>query len=197
MDSPQAKRSGPLRGRGRTGPGHRSDRRANGKPPVGYRSPSWDHSTNTVELLVAHGFSYDSSLMGHDHRPYRARVGDQTPLLEPAIFGRPTELIEIPVSWSLDDYTHYEWSVLSGGQLAAGLKNWRDVLENWCTDFDYMADTESWGVLVYTFHPFVSGRGHRMVAMEHLIRHLKDNGAELVTMGEAAQEAVGHVDLIC
>jgi len=170
-------------------------KRLTGTAPAGYRSPSWDHSDHTIELLLRHGFRYDSSLMGHDHHPYRARTGDRTPLLEPAVLGEPTDLIEIPVSWSLDDYTHFEWSVTSGGQLAPGLKSWRDVLDNWSADFDYMKRTEGWGVLVYTFHPFVSGRGHRMIAMEQLIRHLRAEGALFVTMDEAATEARDHLDL--
>ena len=39
--------------------------RLTGRKAVGYRSPSWDLSPNTIDLLLAHGFQYDSSLMGH------------------------------------------------------------------------------------------------------------------------------------
>ena len=46
-----------------------SIRSITGKPPVGYRSPSWDLSPHTLSLLMEHGFEYDSSLMGHDYRP--------------------------------------------------------------------------------------------------------------------------------
>ena len=44
--------------------------RATGRHARGYRSPSWDLSEQTVELLLAEGFLYDSSMMGHDHSPY-------------------------------------------------------------------------------------------------------------------------------
>lgn len=50
--------------------------RLTGRKARGYRSPSWDLSEHTVDLLLAHGFHYDSSLMGSDYRPYRARRGD-------------------------------------------------------------------------------------------------------------------------
>jgi len=116
-----------------------------GKPPRGYRSPSWDLSPHTLELLMAQGFLYDSSLMGHDYQPYRPRIGDETPLLEPARFGRETSLVELPVSWSLDDYPSFEWSVTTSGALNPGLASWRAVLENWCADFDYLAETEAPG----------------------------------------------------
>lgn len=167
--------------------------RATGRTPRGYRSPSWDLSEHTLDLLLDLGFAYDSSLMGHDHLPYRPRRGDTVPLLEPATFGTPVDLIEIPVSWSLDDYPHFEWSVTSGGALNPGLMSWRAVLDNWCADFDFLARTHDWGVITYTFHPFVSGRGHRMTAMEALIRHARDGGATFATMEEVAAEAADRI----
>ena len=48
-----------------------------GRNARGYRSPSWDLSPNTIELLLKNGFVYDSSLMGADYWPYRARKGDK------------------------------------------------------------------------------------------------------------------------
>ncbi len=43
-----------------------------GRAPRGYRSPAWDLSTHTVDLLLKQGFEYDSSMMGHDYIPYQA-----------------------------------------------------------------------------------------------------------------------------
>ena len=40
-----------------------------GRKARGYRSPSWDLSESTIDLLIAHGFRYDSSLMGADYWP--------------------------------------------------------------------------------------------------------------------------------
>ena len=47
-----------------------------GRKPVGYRSPAWDLSPNTIDLLLEQGFQYDSSMMGDDYTPYFARQGD-------------------------------------------------------------------------------------------------------------------------
>src|SRR5437763_14413856 len=47
--------------------------RLTGRKARGYRSPSWDLSESTIDLLVAHDFQYDSSLMGGDYWPYRVR----------------------------------------------------------------------------------------------------------------------------
>jgi hypothetical protein len=39
-----------------------------------------------------------------------------------------------------------------------------------------MRSNLDWGVLTYTFHPFVIGRGHRMMALDRLITTLRRRG---------------------
>ena len=109
-----------------------------GKPARGYRSPSWDLSPHTVELLLKHGFLYDSSMMGHDYLPYRARNGDEVSLDEPFVFGPETELVELPISWTLDDYPHFEF-LRTANTILPGLTNANDVLSNWVDDFSLPA----------------------------------------------------------
>ncbi|MFC3725718.1 polysaccharide deacetylase family protein [Neoaquamicrobium sediminum] len=158
-----------------------------GKKPVGYRSPSFDLSPVTADLLIKHGFLYESSMMGHDHSPYRVRTGDNVQLEGPVIFGSETPLIEMPVSWNLDDFPHFEF-LRTQAQLMPGLMAANGVLQNWVDDFKYMHDTEEWGVLTYTFHPYVIGRGHRMIFLEKLICELKNMNAVFLSLEEAANE---------
>ena len=158
-----------------------------GRYARGYRSPSWDLSPFSVELLLKHGFLYDSSMMGHDYLPYRVRRGDVIELEKPAAFGEPTRLIEMPISWSLDDYPHFEY-VRTRASLLPGLQNANLVLDNWVNEFEYMKRTVDWGVLTYTFHPFVIGRGYRMMILEKLLKHLQDGGASFATMESACRE---------
>ena len=158
-----------------------------GAGPRGYRSPSWDLSAHTVDLLLDQGLTYESSMMGHDYLPYFARRGDVVEAEEATRFGTPSELIEMPVSWTLDDYPHFEF-VRTDNTILPGLMNARGVLDNWVDEFTFMAREYKWGVLTYTFHPFVIGRGHRMLLLERLIEHLRDAGAVFVTMAEAAEE---------
>lgn len=153
----------------------------------GYRSPSWDLSPHTIELLLKHGFFYESSMMGHDYLPYRARQGDVIELESPAVFGPETSLIEMPVSWTLDDYPHFEF-VRTPTSVLPGLQNAGGVLANWFDDFDYMTRIVDWGVITYTCHPFVIGRGHRMLMLERLVEMLKKRGAIFCTMEDAARE---------
>jgi len=163
-------------------------RKLTGKTARGYRSPSWDLSPHTIELLIKHGFVYDTSMMGDDYTPYFARQGDVIELEKPAILGAPTKLVELPISWSLDDYPHFEF-VRTPNAILPGLQSAPGVLQNWIDDFTYMKRiTEEWGVITYTFHPFVIGRGHRMMILERLIETVRAGGAVFVTMEQAARE---------
>lgn len=161
--------------------------RLTGRRARGYRSPSWDLSPHSVDLLLRHGFAYDSSMMGNDYMPYRVRQGDVLEMHKPAVWGGATGLIEMPVSWTLDDYPHFEY-VRTKSYLLPGLASARAVLENWLDEFTYFSRSVDWGVLTYTFHPFVIGRGHRMLALERLLQALAEGGAQFVTMEEAADE---------
>ena len=81
--------------------------------PVTYRSPYWDFSPNTIRILEENGFLYDSSMMGNDLHPYYPRP--VTPHSDHANeFGEPSKILELPVSWFLDDFPQTEY--LTGGQ---------------------------------------------------------------------------------
>ena len=84
--------------------------RAAGVRPVGYRSPAWDNSPHTIELLLETGMQYESSLMGDDFTPYWCRVGDAIDPDGPYRFGERSDLVEMPVSWVLDDFPHFEYN---------------------------------------------------------------------------------------
>lgn len=155
-----------------------------GRKARGYRSPAWDLSPHSIDLMLEQGFLYDSSLMGHDYLPYQARRPDGVEMLEPIRRGTDTPLVEMPISWSLDDFPVFEYmrypNLIQPGLMNAGL-----VLENWLADFRYLVDTHDWGILTYTFHPHVIGRGHRMTMLAGLIQGLQQAGAVFLTMEDA------------
>ena len=167
-------------------------RKVSGQHARGYRSPSWDLSPNSMDLLLKYGFLYDSSMMADDYTPYRVRQGDIVEVEKPMVFGQPTRLIEMPIAWSLDDFPHFEFLRMKTS-LMPGLMNANSVMENWINDFVYLKDNFDWGVLTYTFHPYVIGRGHRMMALEKLLRTVAEGGARFVSMEDAAREYDGRV----
>jgi len=157
-------------------------KRISGQYSRGYRSPSWDLHPDTLGLLLKHNFYYDTSMMGHDYIPYRVRQGDVVTLKERMKIGADTSLIEMPISWSQDDHPHFEMTPDRPGH-----RNATSVLENWVDDFTYMTQIDDWGIITYTCHPYVIGRGHRMMMLERLVTQLRDQGAEFMTMESAAR----------
>ncbi|MCL7749604.1 polysaccharide deacetylase family protein [Halalkalibacter alkaliphilus] len=140
--------------------------------PKGYRAPAWDFSPHTVGILQKYQISYDSSLMGHDYQPFYCRTGDNITWDKGVEFGEETDIVELPVSWSLDDYPQFEY-VRMENLLMPGLRSADSVFENWTDDVRYMLRDFENGVLVATFHPQVIGRGHRMLGLEKWLDELQ------------------------
>lgn len=156
--------------------------------PTGYRSPAWDNSPHTIELLLEYGFRYESSLMGNDFTPYWCRVGDVIQPDGPYLFGREVDLVEMPVSWILDDFPHFEY-LRVGNRVSPGLSASSNVEEIWRGEFDYMYREIPGGVLTLTMHPQVIGRGHRMLMLERLIEYLRQHDdVRFATLAEAAED---------
>lgn len=159
---------------------------AAGIRPVGYRSPSWDNSPHTIELLLEYGFRYESSLMGKDFEPYWCRVGDVIHQDGPYEFGPSVDLVELPVSWILDDFPHFEYYRVSS-RSNPGLSAPSKVEEIWRGEFDYCHRDVPSGVFTLTMHPQVIGRGHRMLMLERLIDYIAaHDGIQFTTLAAAA-----------
>jgi peptidoglycan/xylan/chitin deacetylase (PgdA/CDA1 family) len=156
---------------------------AAGVRPRGYRSPAWDMSPRSADLLVEYGFEWDSSFMGNDFEAYWLRKGDRWSTDGPYVFGEPTSLVELPVTWGLDDFPPFEF-ILGGN---TGLSQASAVEENWRGDFDWAYANVPGGLYNLTLHPQVIGRGHRMLMLERLIEHFKSHdGVAFETLGDYA-----------
>jgi peptidoglycan/xylan/chitin deacetylase (PgdA/CDA1 family) len=123
-----------------------------GRRPLGYRAPAWQLSERTIALLVRHGFDYASNMMDR-----------LTPYLHPPVEGRA--LVEVPVSWVLDDAPYF----LFTGQRS--LQPVAPVLEGWLAEFDGIV--EAGGIATFTFHPQLIGRPGRLAALRALIDHVQ------------------------
>lgn len=131
----------------------------------GYRSPSWDFSPHTLDLLAAHGFGYSSNLQ-NDIAPY---LHDTHPIAE------------VPVSWILDDAPHF-W--FANDTWEKTIRSPREVWDVWQPEIDGIAALGGHAML--TYHPMLSGRPSRLGFIERAITHLRDTGAWIGTVGEAA-----------
>lgn len=156
-----------------------------GRRPAGYRAPAGDLTAQSIELLIEHGLVYDSSLMGHDYRPYQVRSGDQLPADSAAQWGAESDLIELPWSWTNDDYPYLEF-VAFKRMIMPGLARPEDMFANWMGDVRWMVRDVTAGVLTLVLHPQVIGRGHRLLALEAFLDEVTGLGVTFNTMADIA-----------
>ncbi len=146
---------------------------ATGGTITGYRSPSWDVSPVTLDLLQKHGFLYSSQFMD-DLRPYRHA-------------GRP--LIELPIQWLIDDWPHFAWAP---GQTERPVQTTGAVETLWMEELDGIAALG--GHFILTMHPQVMGRPSRVALLDRLIRRIKARPELwITTCGEVAKRADAHL----
>jgi peptidoglycan/xylan/chitin deacetylase (PgdA/CDA1 family) len=123
-----------------------------GRRPIGYRAPAWQLSADTLALLASENFDYSSNMMDR-----------LAPYLHPPVGGR--SLVEIPVSWVLDDAPFFLFS----GQRS--MQPPGPVLQGWLTEFEGI--TAAHGVTNFTFHPQLIGRPSRLACLRELIDHVR------------------------
>jgi hypothetical protein len=142
-----------------------------GVRPVGYRAPMWEPTWATPRLLAQRGFLYDSSLMDADV-PYELAVrGAEVP-----------SIVEIPVSWALDDWEQY--CFLPGLSDGLPIESPLKVRELWMLELEAMVEVG--GCFTLTNHPFLTGRPSRAVVLEGLV-------ARAVEMGEVWVAGLGQI----
>ena len=142
-----------------------------GVRPEGYRAPMWEMNYHTPRLLAERGFTWDSSLMDSDH-PYVLAVSSEA------------SLVEVPVSWGLDDWEQYAFlpDLIGSGVIESPAK----ALEMWTLELDAMHRLGA--AFVLCCHPFLSGRPSRAQALERLIEQmLALDGLWITTVGEVAR----------
>jgi peptidoglycan/xylan/chitin deacetylase (PgdA/CDA1 family) len=123
-----------------------------GATVTGYRSPSWDFSRHTLDLVEAAGLTYSSNLMD-DIRPYRHASHD---------------LIELPVSWVLDDAAHFWFDMVAWTRKIATTD---EVWSIWTEEFRGFAAMG--GTFVLTMHPQIIGRPSRLLLLARFIEWLQ------------------------
>jgi peptidoglycan/xylan/chitin deacetylase (PgdA/CDA1 family) len=155
--------------------------RVAGIRPVGYRAPMWETTYSTARLLLDRGFLYDSSLMDSDV-PYE--------LAESTTHGARS-IVEIPVSWSLDDWEQYAYlpDVFGSGLIEDPAK----ALAMWSAEL--VESREAGGCFAITAHPFLSGRLSRLRVLETLITRMTESGDVWVTTAQDVARHTRSLDL--
>jgi peptidoglycan/xylan/chitin deacetylase (PgdA/CDA1 family) len=124
--------------------------------PVGIRTPSWDFSDSTLDVIRELGFVYDSSLMADDE-PYE--------LLHR---GAQTGVVEIPVEWIRDDAPYLMMDRFSGLRPYMAP---RDLGRIWRDEFD--ASYAEGGTFELTMHPHIIGHRSRLAMLDELLAYIR------------------------
>ena len=103
--------------------------------------------------------------MGTGFQPYLCRLGDEPNPDEGYRFGREIDLVEIPVSWALDDWPYFE--VVFEPDPLVGLSS---RARSRCGRRMY--GHVPGGLFTATFHPQVIGHDACMMMLEGLIDHI-------------------------
>lgn len=147
-------------------------RRCGGKP-AGYRAPVYNINQEVVDLLVEHGFRYDSSMMADDI-PYRVETGRGG-------------LWEMPVHWGTDDWPPFAHYAEIGYMMpvrapSAGLAAFWEEFE---------AAYEAGGFFMPVLHPFLTGRPARWRRVEAWLEETLGSGDVWFAR---LDEIAGHLD---
>lgn len=172
-------------------------KKVSGRKPAGHAAPWWELSEATPELLLARGIKYDHSMMHRDFECYYLRVGDTwTPIdysqpakswMKPLMRGKESALIEIPVSWYLDDLPPMMF--IKKAPNSHGFMNPHDIEELWRDQFDWIYRNYEEAVFTITIHPDVSGRPQVLAMLERLTAHIADHaGTKFMTLEEIAAD---------
>ncbi|CAA9341361.1 MAG: Chitooligosaccharide deacetylase [uncultured Nocardioidaceae bacterium] len=139
-----------------------------GAEVVGYRSPSWDFSPVTLDLLTRHGFLYSSNLMD-DVRPYRH---DSHPL------------VELPVHWTLDDAPHF-W--FDGASWNKTIRTSAEVRALW--EEEVAGTAALGGLAMVTMHPQIIGRPGRVQMLESFLGWVREQPGVVFQQARETAEA--------
>lgn len=169
-----------------------------GKKPEGFVSLNWDHSPNTVDLLLERGIKYENGMMEDDFHPYYLRAGDtwngpdyekQTAKewMNPWKPGKLVDLVEIPANWHLDDSPLVDFALMIPNSYGKATRE--HIVSLWKDQFEYAYRHYDYAVIPIFLHPGAAGKPHLLFALEELINHfLSHDGVRFVTMGEAAAD---------
>lgn len=98
------------------------------------------------------------------------------------IAGPASAILEIPVSWYLDDFPALAYT---GNQ--EGMSDTDGVLRRWKDIFTYAYHHQENGLYAMALHPQIIGHGHHMMMLSRLIEHIKGHdGVWFATCEEIA-----------
>jgi len=139
-----------------------------GSLPTGYRAPAWELSDATLRMVKRFRFAYSSNLMDAD-RPYVHRD--------------PAGLVELPVSWVLDDAPHFWFDESSWDKTIRSAASVRALWQE-----EFRAAYADSGYFNLTLHPQFIGRPARLAMLDELLAWMQEfDGVWFATCSDVAR----------
>ncbi|THV86958.1 glucose 1-dehydrogenase [Aureobasidium pullulans] len=169
-----------------------------GSKPKGYTAPAWDTSKELIPLLEEFGIINDHSFMHHDLQPYFAPDGkhswvetdvkkEASSWMKPMTKIKPSEIVEIPANWHLDDWPPLQ--PMPGRAGTHGFISTHELEKLWLEQFDYAYEEYDTFIFPMSIHPQVSGKPHVIKMHERIIEYInKHEGVEWMPLGDMATE---------
>ena len=146
-----------------------------GVKPLGYRSPGWDFTPITLDLVREAGMIYSSNLMDHAW-PYLHRLPSGG------------QVVELPVQWLLDDAIFFMFNPHLVNRPIASTSL---VLAQWQEEL--LGAHEFGGLFNLTMHPQLIGMPSRLRMLRRLMQVAKDlDDAWIGTCGQVARYWLDH-----
>jgi hypothetical protein len=121
--------------------------------------------------------------MGHDFQPRYLRSGDRWSTDNAYHFGTTVDLVEVPVTWMLDDFPPAEFVLGFNADLQAPSL----IEEGWRADFDFAFRRGTGGVDILTMRPQTVARGYYFLMLERLLQYFATrDGVRFETLGDYA-----------
>jgi peptidoglycan-N-acetylglucosamine deacetylase len=168
-----------------------------GVAPKGYATPWAEFSNSTVDLLISRGITHDYSMMEDDLHPYYLRTGDSwtkidytkkaAEWMKPWKAGKEVDLVEIPLSWHLDDAPPTMF--VKTAPNSHGWVTGQALGQIWIDFFDWVYRHHDYAVYPLGCHPDAAAKPHVLMAIERLIDHaMSHSGVRMVTHAEMAAD---------
>jgi peptidoglycan/xylan/chitin deacetylase (PgdA/CDA1 family) len=145
-----------------------------GNRPVGWRSPMYSTTPNTLRLLMEQGYLWNSDFHNDDLPYILAQDGRQIVEIPAGLDDWELNLIQVPENVGMGGVPY-----ASAGHLSDVLVSTFDML--------YQESESEPRVMQYCMHPKITGIPYRAWSLEAVIRHMKSReGVWFCTMEEVA-----------
>jgi peptidoglycan/xylan/chitin deacetylase (PgdA/CDA1 family) len=133
--------------------------------PVGYRTPFYEISNHTLDILADNGFTYHSTFIDSD-LPYIHEQG----------------IVELPVDFSLEDWLYFGYNFVPAFPFHGGFMPADQVLQWYIREFRGVHKYGRFFSILH--HPQLEGRPGRIAMTEELIEEILSAGTSWITTGE-------------